>query len=204
MSESEAPASAPPTPAASLAPPTPRPRFLVTLIKDFALAALLFVFVLVFLFQPFRVVGVSMLPEFSPSDRIIVNKLSYRLGDIQRGDVVVFYYPEEPSTSFIKRVIGLPGDRVAIVEGEVYVNDQRLSEPYLEQSFRVVENRDEVEVRRGFYYVLGDHRGESFDSRFWGLVPERYIYGKVVLSYWPPEHVRVISEGRDRLFSRDY
>ena len=99
--------------------------------------------------------------------------------------MVVFWFPEDPEKSFIKRVIGLPGDEIEIRQGEVWLNGDRFEEPYVGADFRFTEDRAPVRVRSGYYYVLGDHRGKSFDSRFWGLVPERYIYGKVVLSYWP-------------------
>jgi signal peptidase I len=163
------------------------------LAKDCALAGLLALFILVFLFQPFRVEGVSMLPRFADRDRIIVNKLSYRVGAIARGDVVVFWFPEDPGKSFIKRVIGLPGDAIEIREGVVYVNGERLPEPYLAAEERMIEDRPAVRVGPGDYYVSGDHRGRSYDSRLWGLVPQRYIYGKVVLSYWPPDHIGLVA-----------
>lgn len=169
--------------------PKPVPGLLLSFVKDFTLAVLFALFVLVFLYQPFRVEGVSMLPHFADRDRIIVNKLSYRLGEIERGDVVVFWYPEDPDKSFIKRVIGIPGDTIEIRSGAVYRNGEPLDEPYVREDFRTHESRPSVAVKRGYYYVLGDHRSKSFDSRFWGLVPQRYIYGKVVLSYWPPEHL---------------
>ena len=171
-----------------------RKRGIVDYAKDFALAALICLFVLIFLFQPFRVEGVSMTPYFSDRDRIIVNKMSYRVGDIERGDVVVFWFPEDTTKSFVKRVVGLPGDLVEIRRGVVFVNGARIDEPYVERTSRYVEDRPPVSVRRGYYYVLGDHREKSFDSRFWGLVPERYIYGEVVLSYWPPDHARLLSD----------
>ncbi len=158
--------------------------------KDFALAGLLSLFVLVFLFQPFRVEGVSMLPQFSDRDRIIVNKLSYRLGEISHGDVVVFWFPEDPEKSFIKRVIGVPGDVIEIKQGSLYVNGRALDEPYVPAEFRTSECRPPVVVSPGYYYVLGDHRSNSFDSRRWGLVPQKYIFGKVVFSYWPIGHMR--------------
>ena len=125
-------------------------------------------------------------------DRIIVNKLSYRLGTIDRGNVVVFWYPEDTTKSFVKRVVGLPGDLVEIRRGVVFVNGAQIDEPYVDSTHRHVEDRPPVSVRRGYYYVLGDHRGKSFDSRFWGLVPERYIYGKVVMAYWPLSHARLL------------
>jgi len=175
-------------------PPGTRFRWLIGVAKDLALAALLALFILVFLFQPFRVEGVSMMPRFTDRERVIVDKLSYRLGDIRRGDVVVFWFPEEPSKSFIKRVVGLPGDRVEIRRGVVFLNGVPLTEPYRFGPPRAREERPEVVVAPGYYYVLGDHRDRSFDSRFWGLVPERYIYGKVVLSYWPPERIGLVGD----------
>ena len=156
--------------------------------RDLLLAIGLALVIIVFLYRPVKVEGTSMAPLLEDQERIFINQFVYRFESIQRGDVVVFWFPEDPSMSFIKRVIGLPGDRVEIREGMVYVNDGPIAEPYVPGAFRVYENRPAVVVKRGYYYVLGDHRSKSFDSRFWGLVPQRYIYGKVVFAYWPPEH----------------
>ena len=167
-------------------------RVLAGLAKDFALALLLALFVLVFLFQPFRVDGESMLPRLEDHERIIVNKLSYRLGEIRRGDVVVFWFTADSSKSFVKRVVGLPGEMVEIREGRVQINGRLLRESYVPEEFRLREDHPPLLVNRGYYYVLGDHRTKSYDSRAWGLVPERYIYGKAILTYWPPRRVGLV------------
>jgi signal peptidase I len=135
--------------------------------------------------QAFRVQGTSMLPLLEDSERIVVNKFVYRFHPIERGDVVVFWYPKDPSVSFIKRVIGMPGDTVELRNGALYVNDTRLREGYVRPNYKDDESYPPVEVKKGYYYVLGDHRNSSNDSRNWGEVPERYIYGKAFFRFWP-------------------
>jgi signal peptidase I len=154
-------------------------------LHDLSIAVLVCFFLVSFVAQAFRVQGTSMLPLLSDGERIIVNKLAYRVGAIQRGDVVVFWYPKEPSVSFIKRVVGRPGDRVEIRHGDLYVNGQRIKEDYVTLRFRNDETLSPVVVPPGYYYVLGDHRSSSNDSRSWGEVPERYIYGKAWFRFWP-------------------
>jgi len=134
--------------------------------------------------------GSSMEPGLSDNERIFINKFTYKLnlGDVRRGDTVVFWYPADTSKSYIKRVIGLPGDRIRIVHGQVYVNGSPLAEDYVAQA-----NRDsstwadgrEMLVPPADYFVLGDHRNSSSDSRAWGWVPRENIYGKAVFVYWP-------------------
>lgn len=152
---------------------------------DLSVAVLFCFFLITFVAQAFRVQGTSMEPLLSDGDRIVVNKLVYRLGSIERGDVVVFWYPRDPSVSFIKRVIGRPGDRVEILSGRVYVNSEPLSEAYLPEAFRDGDTHPTVEVRPGFFFVLGDHRRSSNDSRSWGEVPQKYIYGRAAFRFWP-------------------
>jgi signal peptidase I len=167
-------------------------RTLWELLHDLAAAAVFCFFVITFVAQPFRVQGLSMLPLLEDGQRIVVNKLVYRLRRIERGEVVVFHYPRDPSISFIKRVVGVPGDVVEIREGVVYVNRHPLREAYVTARFRDLETHPPVEVSRGYYYVLGDHRNSSHDSRNWGLVPERYIYGRASFRFWPPSRLRFI------------
>jgi signal peptidase I len=143
------------------------------------------IMIVVFLYQPVKVEGTSMLPELVDQERIFVNKFVYRIEKISRKDIVVFWYPKDPTKSYIKRVIGMPGDVVEVKSGAVYVNDQPLDEPYLNPDYMDHRTYAPVHVDPGFYYVLGDHRNQSNDSRMWGLVPERYIYGKAVFRYWP-------------------
>lgn len=148
--------------------------------------AVLFCFLLItFVAQAFRVQGTSMEPLLADGERIVVNKLVYRFWPIERGDVVVFLYPRDPSVSFIKRVVALPGDTVEIRSGRLVVNGVTEPEPYLDQSFRGHDNHPPTDVQKGYYFVMGDHRRSSNDSRAWGEVPERYIYGRAALRFWP-------------------
>lgn len=156
------------------------------------MAVLFCFFLITFVAQAFRVQGTSMLPMLEDSERIIVNKFIYRFHPIERGDVVVFWYPRDPSVSFIKRVVGLPGDSVEVRVGTVYVNGQRLKEDYVDAKFRDDESYSPVDIRKGYYYVLGDHRNSSNDSRSWGEVPEKYIYGRAVFRFWPLSKIGVI------------
>jgi signal peptidase I len=176
--------------AITLAPPraAARPqiwRALWELIHDLSVAVLFCFFLITFVAQAFRVQGTSMLPLLEDSERIIVNKFVYRFHAIDRGDVVVFWYPKEPSVSFIKRVVGLPGDVVEMRKGTLYVNGLRVHEDYLLPQFKDDDNYPPTEVKKGYYFVLGDHRNSSNDSRAWGEVPERYIYGKAFFRFWP-------------------
>jgi signal peptidase I len=158
--------------------------------RDLAFSVLLAVVLIVFIYQPVKVEGTSMMPALTDQERIFINKFTYRfgLGNIARGDTVVFWYPQDPAKSYIKRVIGVPGDRVRIEGGEVYVNGALLSEDYVPP-----ENRDHLSWHDGReetvpserYFVLGDHRNSSSDSRAWGFVPRESIYGKAVFVYWP-------------------
>jgi signal peptidase I len=126
-----------------------------------------------------------MLPLLEDGERIIVNKFIYRFHPVDRGDVVVFWYPKDPSVSFIKRVIGLPGDTVELRRGSLYVNGSLVEESYLSRQFRDSDTYPPLQVSKGYYYVLGDHRNSSNDSRSWGEVPEKYIYGKAFFRFWP-------------------
>lgn len=152
--------------------------------KDIVLAVLGAILIVIFVVQPVKVEGTSMEPKLEPQDRLFVNKFVYYFFDIGRGDIVVFWYPKDRSKSFIKRVIGLPGDRVEIRSGTVFVNGQRLSEPYLLQQLEVQSHRPEV-IPPHHYFVLGDHRNSSSDSRDWGTVPRQNIFGEAVFRYWP-------------------
>ena len=149
------------------------------------MAVLFCFFLITFVAQAFRVQGTSMLPLLEDSERIIVNKFIYRFHPIQRGDVVVFWYPKDPSVSFIKRVVGIPGDTVELRRGVLFVNEKRVPEEYVRPQFNDEENTAKVAVPKGYYFVLGDHRNSSNDSRSWGEVPEKYIYGKAVFRFWP-------------------
>ncbi|HET9478451.1 MAG TPA: signal peptidase I [Pyrinomonadaceae bacterium] len=168
------------------------------LLRDLIFALMLAALVVVFVVQPVKVEGTSMLPRLHDGERIFVNKLIYYdeyrwAPKVERGDIVVFWYPEDPSKSYIKRVIGLPGDTVEIHEGVVRVNGQVMEESYLDQRLNVSHRTIEaVRVRANYYFVMGDNRDNSSDSRIWGLVPKKYIYGKALFRYWPLTSASVI------------
>jgi signal peptidase I len=153
--------------------------------RDLLLALGLAAIIIVFLYQPVKVEGTSMAPLLSDNERIFINKFVYRFEPIERGDVVVFWYPLDRSKSFIKRVIGLPGETVEIRQGRVYVNGNRLDETYVPPQYADPSSYGLIKVPPDEYFVLGDHRVSSNDSRVFGTVPNRYIYGKAVFAYWP-------------------
>jgi signal peptidase I len=168
--------------------PAVRQRFLRAgweFLHDLSVAVLFCFFLIAFVAQAFRVQGTSMEPLLLDGERIVVNKFVYRFRAIERGDVVVFWYPKEPSVSFVKRVVALPGDVVELRAGQLVVNGLEVRESYLPASFKDNDNLAPTVVRKGYYFVLGDHRRSSNDSRNWGEVPEKYIYGKAVFRFWP-------------------
>ena len=173
-----------------------RPFFVTTVVwfRDLLLSVLIAVLVILFLYRPVKVEGVSMMPSLFDQERLFINQFSYKfnLGDIKRGDTVVFWYPRETTKSYIKRVIGLPGDTVAVENGAVIVNGQKLVENYVPPEYRDFQDYPSQVVPAGEYFVLGDHRISSNDSRAWGFVPRRFIYGKAVFVFWPPEHVGTV------------
>lgn len=153
--------------------------------RDLAVSLCLAGFVILFLYQPVKVEGTSMEPRLTDQERVFINKFIYRFESVERGDVVVFWYPKDVTKSFIKRVVGVPGDRVEMRAGELFVNGGRVAEPYLAADFRGEDSFSPVLVPSGEFFVLGDHRTSSNDSRSWGTVPQKYIYGKAQLVYWP-------------------
>ena len=156
------------------------------LVRDLFLAVVLAGVIILFVYRPVKVEGTSMMPALVDQERIFINQFVYRFtGNIERGDMVVFWFPHDTSKSYIKRVIGLPGDRVRVDEGEVFVNGKRLPEGYVPDEFRDSGSYSEFRVAQDQYYVMGDHRSSSNDSRAWGTVPRRHIYGKAVFVYWP-------------------
>ena len=158
-------------------------------IRDLAIALGIAAFVIVFLYQPVRVEGTSMMPSLDDQERIFINKFVYRIEPIQRGDIVVFRYPLDPQKSFIKRVIGVAGDHVRISDGRVYVNNKLLVEDYVPMAYEDERSYPEIIVPADSYFVLGDHRSLSNDSRDFGSVDASYIYGKAVFGYWPVDKV---------------
>jgi signal peptidase I len=164
---------------------------LLAWIRDLVLAVALALVVILFIYQPVQVEGTSMMPSLEDQERIFISKFVYRLGieEIRRGDTVVFYFPADPRKSYIKRIIGIPGDRVRIQQGLVFVNGAALKEDYVPAAYRDNGSMPEVLVPPDSYFVLGDHRTSSNDSRHWGFLPRRNIYGKAVFVYWPLDKI---------------
>ena len=154
-------------------------------LRDLAISLAISCFIIIFLYQPVKVEGTSMMPSLDDQERIFVNKFVYRLEPIQRGDIVVFRYPRDPSKSFIKRVVGLAGDHIRIDAGRVFVNGTLLDEDYVPLAYEDQRSYPEFVVPLDSYFVLGDHRSLSNDSRDFGSVNQSYIYGKAVFGYWP-------------------
>jgi signal peptidase I len=185
MSASEAAVVAAPLSAAPAAGPPPRTLRWELWLRDLFISLAIAAFIIIFIYQPVKVEGTSMMPSLADHERIFVNKFVYRLEPIERGDIVVFKYPRDPSQSYIKRVIGVAGDRIHIDGGQVYVNDQPLDEDYVPPAYTDVQSLQEMVVPAQSYFVLGDHRNMSRDSRDFGPVNQSYIYGKAVFGYWP-------------------
>jgi signal peptidase I len=163
-------------------------------LRDLLFSVVLAVIVILFLYQPVKVEGTSMMPTLDDQERIFINKFVYRFHfeKIDRGDTVVFWFPGDPSKSYIKRVIGMPGDRVEVRDGNVIVNDHTLVEDYVPQEYHDQSEMHPTTIGPDEYFVLGDHRSSSNDSRTWGMVPRRYIYGKAVFIYWPLEKMGLL------------
>jgi signal peptidase I len=189
----------PPEPAAPMSEPPAtggRRALLGTLAwtRDLLLSVVIAILVILFVYQPVKVEGTSMMPSLEDQERIFINKFVYRfgMGEIKRGDMVVFWYPGDPSKSYIKRVVGLPGDVVEILSGQVMVNKRPYQESYVPPAYRDTQSHEPVVVPAEQYFVLGDHRSSSNDSRSWGPVHRRHIYGKAVFIYWPLDKIGLI------------
>ncbi len=172
------------------------------LFRDIFLIIIVFILFGVFFVQPVVVEGTSMLPQLHDGERLLVNKLVYykiqsvSWGHIERGDIVVFWFPNDPDKSYVKRVIGLPGETVEVRNGKVFVNGQELKESYLDTEHnQTLQSVPAKRVEEHFYFVMGDNRDNSHDSRYWGLVPEKYIYGKAFFRYWKPSEVGFLEHG---------
>ena len=176
--------------------PTPPPVYTGSTIglwlRDLLVSAVASVLIITFLYQPVRVEGTSMLPRLEDRDRLFINKFVYHISAIERGDVVVFHYPRDPEKSYIKRVIALPGDRLRIDHGVVLLNGRRQIENYVPEEYRDTRSIAEIVVPEGTYYMMGDHRSISSDSREFGPVERSLIYGKAVFIYWPARDAGVV------------
>src|ERR1017187_7319869 len=176
--------------------PTPAPRQkaagLGLWLRDLFVSAAASVLIITFLYQPVRVEGTSMLPRLEDRDRLFINKFVYHVSAIERGDVVVFHYPRDPEKSYIKRVIALPGDRLRIDRGRVWRNGKPQREGYVPEQFRDSKSLAEIVVPEDSYFMMGDHRSISSDSREFGPVDRDLIYGKAVFVYWPTRDAGVV------------
>jgi signal peptidase I len=164
---------------------------LIAWFKTLASAAVYATLIVTFGFQVARVEGQSMAPTLADQDRLIVNKLAYRLGEPNVGDIVMLYYPLNPNKSFVKRVIAEEGDQVRVVDGRVYRNDVPMDDAFVPAEYRSHDDWGPQVVPEGYYFGMGDHRNNSSDSRHWGFVPKKYIIGKVQLRWWPVPEARV-------------
>jgi signal peptidase I len=190
MSENPQTGSAPPQEQEQLPPLRGELR---TWTRDLAVALGLALVIIIFLYQPVKVEGTSMAPLLSDQERIFINKFVYRFEPIDRGDVVVFWYPLDRSKSFIKRVVALPGETLEIRFGHVYINGQEMPEPFVPANYLDGSIYGPVQIPAGNYFVMGDHRDSSNDSRVFGPVGRPYIYGKAVFAYWPVDHFGSLS-----------
>jgi signal peptidase I len=177
---------------AAPAPGTSGLRTFGMCMRDLVLCILISFFIIVFVYQPVKVEGGSMEPGLEDQERIVINKLVYRLESIERGDIIVFRYPRDTRKSFIKRVIGLPGDHIHISYGHVYVNGEQLPESYVPSDYLDARSYSEIVVPNNSYFVLGDHRSMSNDSREFGPILRSYVYGKAVFGYWPMEKLGIL------------
>ncbi len=173
--------------------------FIIEVIKIVIISLAIILPVRYFLIQPFYVKGASMEPNFYDHEYLIIDEISYRFNAPERGDIVVFKYPRNPSEYFIKRIIGLPGEKVEVKDGSVYiynseyVNGQKLDEEYLGSDTNTFLDQT-VQLKEGEYFVLGDNRESSLDSRRFGPVSEKFITGKVLLRGWPIDRLKVFDD----------
>lgn len=171
--------------------------FILDIIETIVIALALFVIMYLFLFQPHQVKGNSMYPNFHDGEYLLTDKISYRLGEPKRGDVVIFRAPRNEEYDYIKRIIGLPGEQVKIQKGKVFIDDQELNEAYLPETINTADGKfwgesQSIPLPENQYFVLGDNRDHSSDSRDWGSVPRENIVGKAWLRYWPPGKIGFI------------
>ncbi len=158
--------------------------------KSIIIALVLSLLIIIFIVQAFYIPSGSMRPTMEIRDRILVNKFIYRFIEPRAQDIIVFKYPVQPQRKFIKRIIGVGGDTVEIRDGHVYVNDRLLEEDYtLTQGYG---DYGPIEVPADNYFVLGDNRNNSEDSRFWGFVPRENVVGKAMLIFWPLNRVKLL------------
>ena len=181
----------PPPPQENVKPGTASSHLRLWL-RDILISVAASFMIITFLYQPVRVEGTSMQPQLRDQDRLFINKFVYRFEKISRGDIVVFHYPRDPQKSYIKRVIALPGDSLRIDDGRVYVNGEQINESYVPRAYRDMRSMPEIVIPQNEYFVMGDHRSISSDSRDFGPVDRTLIYGKAAFVYWPADDLGVV------------
>lgn len=165
--------------------------YLGEILESVAIAVILAVIIRFFLFQPFYIPSGSMEPTLQPGDRIIVNKITYRFSEPKRGDIMVFKYPRDPKRDFIKRAVGLPDENLNIKDSVVYINNKPIPQPFLEPGLQF-GSFGPVDVPTGSYFMMGDNRNNSEDSRVWGTLPGENIVGKAMFIYWPLSRIGMV------------
>lgn len=173
--------------------------FFLDILEIVVFAVAIFLFVYLLLLQPHKIKGASMEPNFPDGEFLLTDKVTYRLEEPKRGDVIVFKAPVAEGEEFIKRIIGLPGENVSVKDSKVYINDKELEEPYLSSTVPTYSNYflpegATVAVPQNEYFVLGDNRPHSSDSRAWGFVSKNKITGRAWLIYWPPKNAGTIKK----------
>lgn len=171
--------------------------FILDIIEILVIALAMFIFMYLFLFQPHQVRGLSMYPNFHDNDYLLTDKITYQIRPVKRGEIVVFKAPKNEEYDYIKRIIGLPGEMVKIYSGKVYVNGKQLEESYLPADIQTFGGQfwregQTISVPENQYFVLGDNRNHSSDSREWGPVPKENIIGKAWVRYWPPQQFGLV------------
>lgn len=166
--------------------------FLLEVLQVIVFAISIFLFIYLLVMQPHKIKGDSMEPNFHNAEYLLTDKLSYRFGEPKRGDVVVFQAPPELKEEYIKRVIGLPGDEVSIIDGKIYINNSELKEGYIPDDFytypaKFIAEGQPIKIPDGNYFVMGDNREHSYDSRNFGLISKSTITGRAWVVYWPPQ-----------------
>lgn len=173
-----------------------QPQTFINKVKQFfrelCVTGMVFLLFITFVMQTYAVDGRSMQPTLEDGERLIAEKISYRFSDIEVGDVVILYYPYNPDQTYVKRVVARPGDVLEIKNGTPIVNGESLSEPFLDSKFRSYETVAPVKIPAGYYFVMGDHRNASYDSRYFGFVPQKYILAHVIFRYWPLNRISVV------------
>lgn len=177
----------------SVRPPNRRPAWITFFweILQTLIMAIILYFMIDAVVGRVRVENISMQPTLHQDQFILVNKLAYRLGDFQRGDIVVFHFPGDPKEDYIKRVIGLPGESIEIRDEHVYVNGQMLEESYIAAPPEYIK---EYQVPEDGIFVLGDNRNQSSDSHLWGYVPRENVVGKALIVYWPLSELKILNQ----------